>query len=126
MTEEEKMNEICNYIKEQVPSIIYQFINTAKDMYKPIAIKINKCAIKQRNCRKYRVDLGGNGRHRNIRKAIRLMANSKRPRINILIDDTSSIDCEINERSMSPINKWLCMQIPVLDKELKKGTISRY
>ena len=82
MTENEKMVEVCKYIKEQVPSIIHTFVNTAKGAYKSMADNINKCAIKQRNWRMYLVGLGGNGRHRNIRKAIRLMANSKRPRVN--------------------------------------------
>lgn len=122
--DEETLNKFFKYVKEEVPSLIYAILNTAKATYKPMAANINRCAINQRNWRMYRVDLGGNGRHRNIRKAIRLMANTKRPRVNILIDDTSSIDCEINERSMSPINKWLCMQISVSDKGPERG-ISR-
>ena len=77
MNEEEKMIGICKYIKEQVPSIVYKFINTAEDIYKPMAVSINRCAINQRNWRMYLVDLGGNGRHRNIRKAIRLMGRKK-------------------------------------------------
>lgn len=123
MTDEEKMTKVLKYIKEQVPSVIHAIIKTARDAYKPMVIDMNRCAINQRNWRMYRVDLGGNGRHRNIRKAIRLMANSKRPRIDIVINDISSIDdieVEINERSMPPINKWL-MQMPMSDKGPERG-----
>ena len=92
MNKEEKMIGACKYIKEQVPSITYQFINTVKDIYKPMATKVNKCAINQRNWRMYRVDLGGNGRHRNIRKAIHLMANRSRySKSYIVISDISDV-----------------------------------
>ena len=110
MTDEETMHKFFKYVKEEFPSLIYAILNTAKATYKPMAANINRCAINQRNWRMYRVDLGGNGRHRNIRKAIRLMANSKRPRINIVI----------NERDRTPIFKQI-MQIPMSDKGPERG-----
>ena len=119
---EEDMANVLKCIKERVPSITYTTI-TARDIYKRMAITVNRHAIKQRNWKEYLVDLGGNGRHRNIRKAIRLMANSKHPRINIVINDISNIDdidIEIIERDMTPINKWL-MQIPMSDKGPERG-----
>lgn len=122
-TDEETMHKFFKYVKEEFPSLIYAILNTAKAAYKPMAANINRCAINQRNWRMYRVDLGGNGRHRNIRKAIRLMADSKRPRINIVIDDISNIDdidVEVNERDRTPINKWL-MQMPMSDKGPERG-----
>ena len=122
MINEEDMANVLKYIKERVPSIPYA---TAEEIYKRMAITVNRNAIKQRNWREYLVDLGGNGRHRNIRKAIHLMANSKRPRINTVISDISDIDdidWEINERSISPINKWL-IQAYMSDKGLEKGIL---
>lgn len=122
-TDEETMHKFFKYVKEEIPSLIYAILNTAKATYKPMAANINRCAINQRNWRMYRVDLGGNGRHRNIRKTIRLMAYSKRPRINIVIDDISNIDdidVEVNERDRTPINKWL-MQMPMSDKGPERG-----
>lgn len=123
MTNEEKMDRVFGYIKENIPSAIQIFYRTISPFYRNIVLNINNCAKHQGNWRMYLVDLGGNGRHRNIRKAIRLMANSKRPRINVVISDISSIDdidVEINERDRTPILKWL-MQMPMSDKGPERG-----
>lgn len=110
MTNEEKMDRVFGYIKENVPSAIKVFYGAIELVHRDLELNVNRCAINQRNWRMYRVNLGGNGRHRNIRKAIRLMANSKRPRINIVI----------NERGRTPIFKQL-MQIPMSDKGPERG-----
>ena len=92
MTDEETMHKFFKYVKEEIPSLIYAILNTAKATYKSMAANINRCAINQRNWRMYRVDLGGNGRHRNIRKAIHLMANgSKYSKSYIVISDISDV-----------------------------------
>lgn len=123
VTNEEKMDRVFGYIKENVPSAIKVFYGAIELVHRDLELNVNRCAINQRNWRMYRVNLGGNGRHRNIRKAIRLMANSKRPRINVVISDISSIDdidVEINERDRTPILKWL-MQMPMSDKGPERG-----
>lgn len=108
MTDEETMHKFFKYAKEEIPSLIYAILNTAKATYKPMVTNINRCAINQRNWRMYQVYLGGNGRHRNVRKAIRLMDNNK----NILADviNTKSriaTEYRIRERLRSPLCDWL-------------------
>ena len=100
MTDEETMHKFFKYVKEEIPSLIYAILNTAKATYKPMAANINRCAINQRNWRMYRVDLGGNGRHRNIRKAIHLMANRSRySKSYIVISDIRCCQDECKKRN---------------------------
>lgn len=117
MTDEEKMAKVLKYIKEQVLSVIHAIIKTARDAYKPMVIDMNRCAINQRNWRMYRVDLGGNGRHRNIRKAIRLMANNKRPRIDTkIVDMAEFINMKAKMKTEAVLNhiidQWKCTTGP--------------
>lgn len=117
MTDEETMHKFFKYVKEEIPSLIYAILNTAKATYKPMATNINRCAINQRNWRMYRVDLGGNGRHRNIRKAIRLMANSRHPRIDTKIADIAEfINMRTKMKTEAALNhiigQWKCTTGP--------------
>lgn len=117
MTNEEKMAKVLKYIKEQVPSVIHAIIKTTRDAYKPTVIAMNRCAINKRNWRMYRVDLGGNGRHRNIRKAIRLMANSRHPRIDTKIADIAEfINMRTKIKTEAVLNhiigQWKCTTGP--------------
>lgn len=70
-------DKIAVYIKDNFLPAVQSFYKTIEPFYDNLKIDINRCAINQRNWRMYIVDLGGNGRHRNIRKAIRLMNSNK-------------------------------------------------
>lgn len=112
-------DKIVVYTKDNFLPAIQSFYNGIAPFYKNLEIDINRCAINQRNWRMYIVDLGGNGRHRNIRKAIRLMNSNK----NILGDiiNTKSkiaIDCRIKEKLKSPVQDWI-MRMHMSDKGMK-------
>lgn len=113
VTNEEKMDRVFGYIKENVPSAIKVFYGAIELVHRDLELNVNRCAINQRNWRMYRVNLGGNGRHRNIRKAIRLMANSRHPRVDTAV---SNIVKFINMRTQIKtevtlnhiIDQWKC------------------
>nr|DAT64718.1 MAG TPA: hypothetical protein [Caudoviricetes sp.] len=93
-------DKIVVYTKDNLLSAVQSFYKNIEPFYKTLEIDINRCAINQRNWRMYIIDLGGNGRHRNIRKAIRLM-NSNKNILGDVINAKSKIamNCRISEYS---------------------------
>lgn len=121
MTNEEKMDRVFGYIKENIPSAIQIFYRTISPFYRNIVLNINNCAKHQGNWRMYLVDLGGNGRHRNIRKAIRLMNNNKSVLADVINTKSKVIaECRIRETVRSPLHHW-AMQMPISDKGPERG-----
>lgn len=119
MTKEEKMNNVIRYAKDYFPPVIQSFYNNIGPFYKNLEVDINKCAITQRNWRMYLVNLGGNGRHRNIRKTIRLMNSNK----NVLGDvintkAKNAMKYRIKEKLRSPLYDWI-MRMHISDKGMK-------
>lgn len=111
-------DKIINYIKDHFIPCIQSVYKKIEPFYTNLAIDINRYAINQRNWRMYIVDLGGNGRHRNIRKAIRLMDNNKSILANIINTKSKiAIDCRIKEKLKSPLHDWI-MRTHMSDKGL--------
>ena len=103
-------DKIVVYIKDNFLPAVQSFYKNIEPSYDNLKIDINRCAINQRNWRMYIVDLGGNGRHRNIRKAIHLMDRNK----NILGDviNTKSrivMEYRIRERLRYQLYDWLTL-----------------
>ena len=92
-------DKITVYTKDNFLPAIQSFYNSIAPFYKNLEIDINRCAINQRNWRMYIVDLGGNGRHRNIRKAIHLMTKNENTLIDVVNGKSSVImEYRIRER----------------------------
>jgi len=111
-------DKIFVYIKDNFLPAIQSFYNGIEPFYKNLEIDINRCAINQRNWRMYIVDIGGNGRHRNIRKAIRLM-NINKNILGDIINTKSKIAMKyrIKEKLKSPLHDWI-LRTYISDKGL--------
>ena len=111
-------DKITVYIKDSFLPAVQSFYNGIAPFYKNLEIDINRCAINQRNWRMYIVDLGGNGKHRNIQKAIRLMNRNKSVLGDIINTKSKiAIDCRIKEKLKSPVQDWI-MRMHMSDKGL--------
>jgi len=92
-------DKIAVYIKDNFLPSVQSFYKNIEPFYNNLKIDINRCAINQRNWRMYIVDLGGNGRHRNIRKAIHLMTKNENTLINVINGKSSVVmEYRIRER----------------------------
>ena len=111
-------DKITVYIKDSFLPAVQSFYKNIEPFYDNLKIDVNRCAINQRNWRMYIVDLGGNSRHRNIRKAIRLM-NSNKSILADVINTKARIAMEykIKEKLKSPLHDWI-MRMHVSGKGL--------